>query len=64
MPLSEAELAELAGAPIMTRTDEGTIRERKAEDIVELDSYERGQSLNAVPWGLKLAKTKPPSALG
>jgi len=63
MPLTEAELAELAGAPILSRTDEGTIRERKAEDVVQLDSYERGQSLQAVPWGMKIAKSKPPSAL-
>jgi hypothetical protein len=63
MPLSEQELEDLAGAPILTRTDEGTVRERKADEVVQLDSYERGHNLQAVPWGLKIAKTKPPSAL-
>ena len=64
MPLSEDELKELAGAPIMTRTDEATIRERKADEVIQLDQYETGKGLNAVPWGMKLAKTKPPNALG
>jgi len=64
MALSEEELDALAGAPVMTKTDEATIRERDADDIIKLDQYTAGKNLQAVPWGLKIAKGKPPSALG
>jgi len=64
MALTEDELDDLAKAPQLTKTDEATVKERDADDVIKLDQYSKGGSLNAVPWGLKIAKSKPPTALG
>lgn len=59
MPLSEEQIEELASAPKRTRTDEGTVEERSADDLIKLDQYAAQKATNAVPWGMKVARTKP-----
>jgi len=64
MALDDDKIQELAEAPIKTRTDEGYVEERKAEDLIALKrEQEQSTSGAAVPWGWRIAKSKPPSAL-
>lgn len=59
MPLSDEELTELAAGPKRTTTDEGTVEERSARDIILLDQYSKQAASDAVPWGIRVARTKP-----
>ncbi len=59
MALEEEEIDELAKAPKKVRTDEGLVEERDIDDIVKADQYNSGKGANAVPWGMKVARTKP-----
>lgn len=59
MPLDEDTVNDLAGAPKRTRTDEGTTEERPADDLIKLDQYAAQKGTNAVPWGMRIARTKP-----
>ena len=53
-------LANLLAAPIFTRTDEGAVRERTVDELIKADAYLKGAAAgDAVPWGLRVAKTKP-----
>lgn len=56
---SEEQIEELASAPKRTRTDEGTVEERSADDLIKLDQYAAAKKSTAVPWGMKVARTKP-----
>ena len=58
------DIATLAKAPRRTRTVEGTVEERSVSDLIKADQYLTGkEAINAVPWGMRIAKTKPPSTL-
>lgn len=58
------DIATLAKAPRRTRTVEGTVEERSVSDLIKADQYIASQTaVNAVPWGMRIAKTKPPSTL-
>mgnify|MGYP003332645182 CR=1 FL=1 len=59
MPLDDEKVDELASAPKRTRTDEGTVEERGADDLIKLDQYASHKKNNQVPWGMKVARTKP-----
>lgn len=58
--ISAQDIADLARAPMRSRTVEGTIQERPVSELIEAARY-----LNPIPekppWGMRLAKTKPPS---
>lgn len=53
-------LANLLAAPLFTRTDEGAVRERTVDELIKADAHLKGIEAGAeVPWGLRIAKTKP-----
>lgn len=58
--ISAQDIADLARAPMRSRTVEGTIQERPVDELIKAAQY-----LNPIPdkppWGMRLAKTKPPS---
>lgn len=54
------DIANLLAAPEYTRTDEGSVKERSVDELIKADAYLKGTaSGNAVPWGLRIAKSKP-----
>lgn len=54
-----ANIEDLMAAPLFTRTDEGAVRERTVDELIKADMWARGDDLTAVPWGMRIAKTKP-----
>lgn len=59
--LPVSTLAELALAPKRTRTAEGTVEERTVDELIKADRY-LNPAPDAVPWGIRIARTKPPSS--
>ena len=62
--MTEAELLELAKAPLQTKTEEAYVMERSAGDLIALDRYiaekaSRAASNDAAPWGMRVARTIP-----
>lgn len=53
-------IGEMAGSPKRTRTAEGTVEERSIADLILADRYANPPP-DAVPWGMRIARTKPPS---
>ena len=64
MAITAAEFEELAEAPRRTENAEGTVVERSVDELIKADQYLQGKSVTAVPWGLRIARTKPPGAVG
>lgn len=63
--ITPLQIADLARAPRRTRTVEGTVEERSVNELIAADRYLAQQAaLDAVPWGIRIAKVKPPSSLG
>lgn len=63
--ITASDIATLAKAPKRTRTVEGTVEERSTSELIAADRYLASQQASdAVPWGIRAAKAKPPSALG
>jgi len=60
MALTEAELAELAGAPERVTGDEGTIKERPISEQIEADQYEHDIGSTDVPFGIRMTRAKFP----
>ena len=61
--LTATEIAEMARAPRRTRTVEGTVEERSIADLIKADQYAASKGADGAPWGMRIAKTKPPSTL-
>lgn len=57
--ISDKDFAKLATAPLRTRTVEGTVQERSVDELIKADRYMKTQD-QSVPWGIKIARTKPP----
>jgi len=54
-----------ANTPERVRTVEGTVQERSIRELIEADRYNQTKNTpEAVPWGIRLARTKPPSIVG
>lgn len=54
------DLSSLLAAPLATKTDEGFVRERTVDELIKADAYLKGIGAgDAVPWGLRVAKTMP-----
>lgn len=59
-----ANLSSLLAAPLATKTDEGFVRERTVDELIKADAYLKGLGAgDAVPWGLRVAKTMPPGTV-
>lgn len=61
--ITDQAIAELAKSPRRTRTVEGTVEERSVNELIKADQYTTAKAATAVPWGMRVAKTKPPSTL-
>lgn len=59
MTISDDKFQELGEAPQRTRTDEGTISERPMKDLIDTDRYIASRGATRVPWGMRVARTKP-----
>jgi hypothetical protein len=59
-PPDAPTLAELMVSPKRTRTAEGTVEERTVDELIKADRY-NNPGPDAVPWGIRIARTKPPS---
>ena len=62
--VTEAELLELAKAPMQTKTEEAYVMERPASDLIALDRYIQEKANlaannGAAPWGMRVARTIP-----
>lgn len=65
MAISGTDIENLAETPKRVRTEEGTVEERSVQELIDADRYTNQKTaVNAVPWGLRIARSKPPSALG
>ena len=63
------DIEELALAPKRTLTEEGTVEERSVQELIEADKYVKSTTaIEAVPWGMRIARTRPgsttPGSLG
>mgnify|MGYP001579814019 CR=1 FL=1 len=64
MAITQSEIEEQAKAPKRTMTDEGTVEERRIEDIIKADEYGKAQSVGDVPLhGLRVSQFKPAGAV-
>lgn len=61
--ISELDIIEAAKAPRRTRTVEGTVEERSINELIKADQYNASKVADTVPWGIRIAKSKPPSTL-
>jgi len=60
MAIDPTVLQELALAPEETRTDEGTVRERRLKDLIEFDQYLGNTTATESPLhGLRISRCKP-----
>jgi len=60
MPLTQAQIDELAAAPLKTVTDEGSVTERSAADIIALDQHNAAIAAPETPLhGLRISRCKP-----
>lgn len=65
MTISEDEIEAAGQTPKRTRTDEGTVEERPIDELIKADQYAAGkQSVTGVPWGMRIARTKPGGTVG
>lgn len=62
--ISAEDIAVAAKSPRRVRTVEGTVEERSINDLIKADQYTAAKAATAVPWGMRIAKSKPPSSLG
>lgn len=66
MSLTNKELNDLARSPRQTTTDEGSVQERGANEIILLDRYNRAvqNALCGPPFGLYVGRFRPMSTTG
>jgi hypothetical protein len=63
--LTEGVITTMAQTPKRVRTAEGTVEERSIDDLIKADRYEAGKNAgDAVPWGIRIARSKPGSSIG
>lgn len=56
------DLVAAALSPKRTRTEEGTVEERSINELIKAQDYiDRQNAPSAVPWGIRVARTKPGS---
>ena len=64
----DEELAEtikaMAKTPRSVTGDEGTVTERSIDELITADRYDKSQGIDAVPYGMRIAKIKFPGTQG
>lgn len=64
MAVDPEKIEELALAPKRVRTDEGSLEERSVDELIKADRYNQTASAQtAVPYGMRIARTKPPGTV-
>lgn len=59
------DIISAANSPQRVRTVEGTVEERSLKDLIAADQYQQSKNASdAPPWGIRIARTKPPSIVG
>lgn len=61
--ITAQSIADLARSPRRVRTVEGTVEERSVNELIKAEQYLAAKEAGPVPWGMRVAKTKPPSTL-
>jgi len=60
MAITSTEIDDSAKSPKRVRTDEGTVEEKSVQELIDADRYNKATSaVDAVPWGLRIARGKP-----
>lgn len=59
MAITDQEFEDQAQSPKQVRTDEGQVLERSVNEMIDADRYVAAKSVSAVPWGLRIARSKP-----
>lgn len=60
MAISTTNIEDSAKSPQRVRTDEGTIQEKGVQELIDADRYANAKTaVDAVPWGLRIARGKP-----
>jgi len=60
MTISSTDIETQAKAPEKTATDEGTVVERPIDELIQADRYNKAASVEAVPFGMRVARCKFP----
>lgn len=59
------DIAALINTPKRMQTVEGEVEERSIHEIIKGDQYLKSiEAVEAVPWGMRVARTKPGSSIG
>lgn len=54
------DIVGMATAPIRTRTVEGTVEERSINELIRADQYAANKdAASAIPWGIRIGRTRP-----
>jgi hypothetical protein len=62
---TDIDIVDRAAEPKRTRTEEGTVEERTMHELIAADRYQGSKdAADTVPWGMKIARTKPGDTLG
>jgi len=59
MTIEDQDFEDNAKSPKQVRTDEGQVLEKSVNELIDADRYTAAKNATAVPWGLKIARTKP-----
>jgi len=59
MAIEDQDIEDNAKAPKQVRTDEGQVLEKSVDELIAADRYNKTKNASAVPWGMKVARTKP-----
>ena len=57
--LTEEQLAALIATPQKVVGDEGSVEERKADDLIALDRHAANKAASGVPFGMRIARVRP-----
>ena len=64
MTISQTDVEDAGKGPKRVRTDEGYVEERPVDELIKADQYAATKAAQgAVPWGLRIARTKPPGTV-
>lgn len=62
-PEETIDIIGAANEPLRTRTREGFVEERSIDELIKANQY-TSEANNLPPWGIRVARTKPPDTLG
>lgn len=63
MAITPTEIENKGKDPLIVRTDEGLVEERPVSELIAADQYSALKTATVVPWGMRIARTKPPGSV-